>query len=198
MTESSLRFADLELSRRLERAEALSNSRLLTRARLVPDCGATWVDVAGVRAMLDGPSLPMTQPIARLKPRATADSEVAPDLEVAHDAEVDAEVADDFSRATSDPEVAHDFSRTEPVVRLIERGKDELYARTSAAGWAKLGSAILSSRSVASAPSVCRRTRLRVALMAALPGSSSQRNAERSATPTVSASRTPGSRGNGL
>ncbi len=186
MTESSLLFADLELSRRLERAEALSNPRFVdARARLVPDCGATWVEVAGARAMFDGPSSPMTQPIARLKPRATADSEVAPDAEVASDAEVapDAEVAHDFSRATPDPEVAHDFSRAEPVVRLIERGEDELYARTSAA---------------ASAPSVRRRTRLRVALMAALPGSSSQRNAERSATPTVSASRTPRSSGNGM
>ena len=173
MTESSLLFADLELSRRLERAEALSNPRFVdARARLVPDCGATWVEVAGARAMFDGPSSPMTQPIARLKPRATADSEVAPDAEVASDAEV-----------APDAEVAHDFSRAEPVVRLIERGEDELYARTSAA---------------ASAPSVRRRTRLRVALMAALPGSSSQRNAERSATPTVSASRTPRSSGNGM
>ena len=180
MTESSLLFADLELSRRLECAEALSNPRFVdARARLVPDCGATWVEVAGARAMFDGPSSPMTQPIARLKPRATADPEVAPDAEVAPVAEV----AHDFSRATPDPDVAHAFSRAEPVVRLIERGEDELYARTSAA---------------ASAPSVRRRTRLRVALMAALPGSSSQRNAERSATPTVSASRTPRSSGNGM
>ena len=62
MTESSLLFADLELSRRLERAEALSNSRFVdARARLAPDGGATWVEVAGARSMFDGSSSPMTQ-----------------------------------------------------------------------------------------------------------------------------------------
>ena len=55
-------FADLELSRRLERAEALSNSRFVdARARLEPDGGATWIEVAGARAMFDGPASPMTQ-----------------------------------------------------------------------------------------------------------------------------------------
>lgn len=62
MTEPSFPFADLALSRRLERAEALSNARLVdARARLCPDSGATWIEVAGARAMFDGPTSPMTQ-----------------------------------------------------------------------------------------------------------------------------------------
>ena len=62
MTESSFPFADLALSRRLERAEALSNARFVDAcARLFPDRGSTWVEVAGARAMFDGPTSPMTQ-----------------------------------------------------------------------------------------------------------------------------------------
>ena len=62
MTAPSFPFADLALSRRLERAEALSNARFVdARARLFPDSGATWIEVAGTRAMYDGASSPMTQ-----------------------------------------------------------------------------------------------------------------------------------------
>ncbi len=71
-------FADLALSRRLERAEALSNSRFVeARARLVPDSGATWIEVAGARAMFAGPTSPMTQTfgLGLFQPTATADLE---------------------------------------------------------------------------------------------------------------------------
>ena len=62
MTEPPCPFADLALSRRLERAEALSNARFVDAcARLFPDRGSTWIEVAGARAMFDGPSSPMTQ-----------------------------------------------------------------------------------------------------------------------------------------
>jgi hypothetical protein len=55
-------FADLALSQRLERAEALSNARFVeSRARVVPSSGACWIEVAGARAMFDGPASPATQ-----------------------------------------------------------------------------------------------------------------------------------------
>ena len=55
-------LADLALSRRLERAEALSCARFVeARARLFPDSGSTWIEIAGTRAMYDGASSPMTQ-----------------------------------------------------------------------------------------------------------------------------------------
>jgi hypothetical protein len=59
---SDFPLADLELSRRLERAEALSNARFVeARATMFPDSGATWIEVAGARAMYDGVSSPLTQ-----------------------------------------------------------------------------------------------------------------------------------------
>lgn len=55
-------FADLALARRLERAEGTSNARAVeARARLFPDVGATWTEVAGAYAMFDGPESPLTQ-----------------------------------------------------------------------------------------------------------------------------------------
>lgn len=266
VTEPSFPFADLELSRRLEHAEALSNSRFVdARARLVPDCGATWVEVAGARVMFDGPASPMTQTfgLGLFQPTTAADldaieafyaeraSPVLHEVSPLADAGLPALLSErgyrpfEFSsvlyqsiarltpRAISDPDVARDFSRAEPVVRLIERGEEELYARTSAAGWAEFGVsdfvleigrvsgeveglrlflAELDGKPIAAgALALCDGVahlagastmpdgrkrgaqlallghRLRyaaahgcdVALMAALPGSSSQRNAER-------------------
>jgi Acetyltransferase (GNAT) domain len=55
-------FADLELARRLERAEATSNARFVElRAGLDPGRGACWIEVGGTYAMYDGPSSPVTQ-----------------------------------------------------------------------------------------------------------------------------------------
>jgi len=55
-------ISDLELSRRLERTEARVNADFVeTRARLSPESGATWIDVAGAYAMYDGNESPLTQ-----------------------------------------------------------------------------------------------------------------------------------------
>lgn len=55
-------FSDLELSRRLESAEAHANAKFVeARARLYPESGAQWIDVAGAYAMFDGVSSPITQ-----------------------------------------------------------------------------------------------------------------------------------------
>ena len=60
--EGSFLFADLTLTRRLERAEARSNAEFVeTRARLFPDSGARWIEVAGAYAMYDGVTSPATQ-----------------------------------------------------------------------------------------------------------------------------------------
>jgi GNAT superfamily N-acetyltransferase len=59
---SAFPFADLALSRRLEGAEATSGRRFVeARARVFPDSGATWIEVAGACAMYDGASSPVTQ-----------------------------------------------------------------------------------------------------------------------------------------
>jgi GNAT superfamily N-acetyltransferase len=55
-------FADLGLARRLERAEARSNASFVeAHARLRPEAGAEWIEVAGAYAMFDGVHSPCTQ-----------------------------------------------------------------------------------------------------------------------------------------
>jgi GNAT superfamily N-acetyltransferase len=53
---------DLALSRRLEQAEGAANARFVeARARIMPEVGAGWTQVAGAYAMFDGPRSPCTQ-----------------------------------------------------------------------------------------------------------------------------------------
>lgn len=55
-------FADLELARRLERAEAISSARFVdVRIQTSPERGSAWRDFGGVYAMFDGPDSPVTQ-----------------------------------------------------------------------------------------------------------------------------------------
>jgi GNAT superfamily N-acetyltransferase len=55
-------LADLTLARRLEQAEGRSNADFVeARARVSPEVGATWIEVAGVFAMFDGVQSPCTQ-----------------------------------------------------------------------------------------------------------------------------------------
>lgn len=55
-------FADLELARRLERTEAVSNAGFVeARDKAFPEVGAKWIEVAGAYAMFDGAGSPVTQ-----------------------------------------------------------------------------------------------------------------------------------------
>ncbi|MBX3267638.1 MAG: hypothetical protein KF831_13140 [Acidobacteria bacterium] len=55
-------YSDLELAQRLERTEARANSDFVkTRARLEPESGAAWIEVGGAYAMFDGAESPLTQ-----------------------------------------------------------------------------------------------------------------------------------------
>ncbi len=55
-------FADLDLSRRLERAEGCSCLEFAeARGRLHPESGATWMECAGAYAVFDGVNSPVTQ-----------------------------------------------------------------------------------------------------------------------------------------
>ncbi|HWY71395.1 MAG TPA: hypothetical protein VNX88_22200 [Terriglobales bacterium] len=55
-------FTDHSLACRLERAEAVANARFVeARARVFPDSGAAWIEVAGAYAMYDGARSPCTQ-----------------------------------------------------------------------------------------------------------------------------------------
>ncbi|MCA1614704.1 MAG: hypothetical protein LC795_11295 [Acidobacteria bacterium] len=60
--EGSHIFSDLSLARRLERAEARGNAEFVeARARVFPESGACWMEVAGAYAMFDGVESPITQ-----------------------------------------------------------------------------------------------------------------------------------------
>ncbi len=55
-------FSDLDLSRRLERAEAHANAMFVeARARTTPLSGACWIEVGEAYAMYDGVGSPLTQ-----------------------------------------------------------------------------------------------------------------------------------------
>jgi len=55
-------FSDIELSRRLERAEGYACSKFAeARRRLFPESGAEWIECAGAYAVFDGVDSPVTQ-----------------------------------------------------------------------------------------------------------------------------------------
>lgn len=55
-------LSDVTLAQRLERAEGLSNARFVeARARMFPNSGACWIELAGAYAMYDGVDSPCTQ-----------------------------------------------------------------------------------------------------------------------------------------
>ena len=62
LTNPLIPFSDLALARRLERAEGRSNVDFVeARAKLFPDSGAEWIEVAGAYAIFDGIGSPLTQ-----------------------------------------------------------------------------------------------------------------------------------------
>lgn len=55
-------FSDRNLSQKLERTEAHANTSFAeARARLSPETGAGWIEIAGVYAIFDGAQSPLTQ-----------------------------------------------------------------------------------------------------------------------------------------
>ena len=55
-------YSDKNLAQKLERAEARSNADFVeTRAKMFPESGAQWIEVAGVYAMFDSIESPCTQ-----------------------------------------------------------------------------------------------------------------------------------------
>jgi GNAT superfamily N-acetyltransferase len=55
-------FSDLELSRRLERAEGFACAQFAeTRVRLFPESGSVWMECAGATVVFDGVEAPTTQ-----------------------------------------------------------------------------------------------------------------------------------------
>jgi GNAT superfamily N-acetyltransferase len=157
-------FADLALSRRLERAEGLSNARFVeSRARVFPSSGACWIEVAGALAMFDGPASPATQTFALgLSQRPTgeeldrieaffseraapvyhevsplADEQLVPTL--AGRGYRPFEFTSVMYRPIDATGLGASRAARGPEVRRAGAGDMEVFARTSAAGWSHAG-----------------------------------------------------------
>jgi GNAT superfamily N-acetyltransferase len=155
-------FADADLARRLEGAEGRSNAEFVeARARLFPESGARWIEVAGAYAMFDGPQSPITQTFGL----GLFDAVTAAELERLEDfyRGLDAPVFHEVS-PMGDASLAgllggrgyHPVEFTSVmfrpprkgagvaaprgeklVVRVVGEDEHELWARTSARGWSE-------------------------------------------------------------
>lgn len=163
IVEESFPFSDLALARRLERAEARGNADFVeARAKLYPESGARWIEVAGAYAMFDGASSPLTQtfglglfePVTGVEVEAIEEFFRPRGAEVLHEVSplADADLPRllngrgyqpvEFTTVMFRP-LRHDDALIESSrdkslrVRLIEEGEHELWARTSATGWSE-------------------------------------------------------------
>src|SRR5262245_54122648 len=161
--EQPILFSDLALSRRLERAEGRSSADFVeARARLFPERGAEWIEVAGAYAMFDGIGSPVTQTfgLGVVDPVTQADMEKIEEFFKQRGAHVHHEVSPlaDASLLTLlngrgyqpieltsvmyrpiGSGVQPASPRNEKVQsRLMRDGEEELWARTAARGWSEL------------------------------------------------------------
>jgi hypothetical protein len=159
--DAAVPFADVALARRLERAEATSSARYIeARARLFPDGGACWTEVAGAYAMFDGIASPLTQTfgLGMFQPPAAADLErleaffhergAAAHHEVSPLADAGLvtllnergyrpfEFTSVMYRAITSGRTG---STPGPVVRQLGEADQDLYARVAAEGWREAG-----------------------------------------------------------
>lgn len=155
-------FADLELAQRLERAEGQGNVDFIeARKKAFPDVGAEWIEVAGTRAMFDGPNSPLTQTfgLGMLEPIAAEQLDEIEQFFQTRGAEVFHEVcplADqstftllnernykpiEFSSVLYRPisvDLRLEAARNEQVqARLIREDEIDLWAQTASEGWSE-------------------------------------------------------------
>jgi hypothetical protein len=158
-------LVDLELSRRLERAEGRGCARFAeVRALLQPQSGAQWIEVAGAYAVFDGVMSPVTQTFglgmfsaptaddfARMETffrerGAAVDHEVSPLADPATLALLTArgyhpiEFTNVMFRpiAGEKPDVARDSSPS-MTVRQIDGTDSDVWAQVAAEGWSGSG-----------------------------------------------------------
>jgi GNAT superfamily N-acetyltransferase len=153
-------FSDRKLSQKLERTEASANAAFVeARAKLSPEIGAEWIEVAGTYAMFDGNESPLTQTFGLGVFDEITDKELDK-IEAffkKHDAPVFHEVSPlaDVSLIVLLNERGYQPIEMTSVMfqevgensldlpinpliktRIIEKGEEKLWAQTSAGGWA--------------------------------------------------------------
>jgi len=157
---SPLILSGLSLSCRLERAEAVASARFVeARARVIPESGAQWMEVAGAYAMYDGVRSPSTQTfgLGLFQMPTTADMDKIEEFFKERGAPVFHEVSPLADKAllvvlgergyrpvelTSvmflplDGRVAAAQDRKPSVhVRIVREDEDDVWARIAAEGW---------------------------------------------------------------
>jgi GNAT superfamily N-acetyltransferase len=161
-TDQRFLFSDIDLARRLERAEAHANAAFVeARAAVDPQSGARWIEAGGAYAMYDGVSSPVTQTFG-LGLFEDATSAVLDEIEaffrelgapVCHEVSPLAGVSVaallvergyrpvEFSSVTYrgvDSGSALGLSLNDKIrVRPIEQHEGELWAQVSAKGWSE-------------------------------------------------------------
>jgi hypothetical protein len=153
-------FADIELGRRLEKTEGQGNANFIeARKRAFPDSSAEWIEVAGTRAMFDGPGSPLTQTfgLGMFEPLTAEQLDEIDQFFQTRGADVFHEVcplADPSTFALLNergyvavessnvlyrpinPDLRLEASRNEQVqVRLIREDEIDLWAQTASEGW---------------------------------------------------------------
>ena len=157
-------FVDLPLARRLEKAEGMGNARFVeTRAKLFPDSGAEWIEVAGAYAMFDGSTSPLTQTfgLGLFELVSSVDLDKVEDFFKERQAPVFHEISPladttllnllnersyqpiEFTNVmyrSIQPGFEVSGSRNKQItVRQNQKGEEELWARTAAHGWSEYG-----------------------------------------------------------
>jgi hypothetical protein len=154
-------YSDKTLSQKLERTEARSNANFVeARARVMPESGVEWTEVGGVYAMFDGAESPLTQTFGLGVFDAITETEmerlesffVRRGAPVFHEVSplADASVLTLLNERGYQPveltsvmfqPISGVAENDSPPVsnittRVIEAGEEEIWARTSASGWA--------------------------------------------------------------
>lgn len=153
-------YSNKDLSQKLERTEGRANADFVeTRAKMFPDSGAEWIEVAGTYAMFDGVESPLTQTfgLGVFEEITENDLEKLENFFKSHDAPVfhevspmaDASIIELLNKRGYQPvELSSilylsledaDFSAAPKnenlTTRIIEKGEEKLWAQTSADGW---------------------------------------------------------------
>jgi GNAT superfamily N-acetyltransferase len=155
-------FSDRNLSQKLERAEARSNASFVeARAKLSPESGAEWIEVAGAYAMFDGAESPLTQTFGlgvfdEITGRELDELEAFfkrhDDAPVFHEVSPLAdmslisllnergyqplELTSVMVQETGDKNLLDLSLNPQIKTRIIEKGEEKLWAQISANGWA--------------------------------------------------------------
>lgn len=153
-------FADLTLSQRLEKVEAISNVEFVeTRAKLFPESKACWKNIAGTYAMFDGVKSPLTQtfglgifqPITESELIEIEDFYKQFQAPVFHEVSplVDAETTKLLNQRKYQPieftnvmfrplQINENSKHSEKInVRIVQENEHDLWASTAAKGWSE-------------------------------------------------------------